>query len=169
MKTKKLTIMSMLLCISLIIFIVEAQLPPLAPIPGIKPGLANTVTLFALFMLGRKEAFIILLLRIIMACIFTGNMSTFMYSFAGGMLCFSVICILSLFWNEDKLWIISIFGAISHNTGQILTAWFIMGRAEIIWYLLPLIISAVITGFFTGMVTKFTLNRLHKNNIKDFK
>ena len=65
MSTKRLTVVALFTAIALIIFVIEAQLPPLAPIPGIKLGLANIVSLFALFWLGKKEAFTILILRII--------------------------------------------------------------------------------------------------------
>ena len=62
MKTRKLVILAMLLAFSLIIFVIEMQLPPLAPIPGIKLGLANIITLIALVWFGRREAFILLIL-----------------------------------------------------------------------------------------------------------
>lgn len=67
MKTKKLTLISMLLGLALIIFTVEAQIPSIAPIPGIKLGFANVINIMALYMLGRKESFIILVLRIVLS------------------------------------------------------------------------------------------------------
>ena len=70
MKTKKLTALAMLTALSLIIFIIEAQLPPLAPIPGIKLGLANIVTLITICMYGRKEAFCVLAMRIGLGTVF---------------------------------------------------------------------------------------------------
>ena len=63
MKTKQLSFDALLLAVSLIVFIIESYIPPLAPIPGIKLGLANTVTLFAVYTLSAKDAFLILLLR----------------------------------------------------------------------------------------------------------
>ena len=52
MKTKQLSFDALLLAVSLIVFIIESYIPPLAPIPGIKLGLANTVTLFAIYTLS---------------------------------------------------------------------------------------------------------------------
>ena len=65
-KTRKLALMAMLTAASLIVFIIEAQIPPLVPIQGVKLGLANMITLVAMLILGRKEAGAILLVRIIM-------------------------------------------------------------------------------------------------------
>ncbi|MDO5398166.1 MAG: Gx transporter family protein [bacterium] len=164
MKTKKLTFMSMLLGLALIIFTVEAQIPPIAPIPGIKLGLANVINLMTLYMLGRKESFTILVLRIVLSSIFAGNITGFMYSLSGGLVCFMFISVISVFLKENRMWIVSIFGAIGHNIGQIMMALFLLKTPQLIWYLPVLIISAVITGFFTGMVAQITLKQLRKTN-----
>lgn len=165
MKTRKLTLMSILLCLALIIFAIEAQLPPIAPIPGIKLGLANVINLMALYMLGRRESFIILVLRIVLSSIFAGNFTGFMYSISGGIICFLFMSVMSLFIKENRMWVVSVFGAIGHNIGQIIIACFIMGTFQIIWYLPVLIISAVVTGFFTGLTAQITLKHLRKTDI----
>ena len=102
MKTKKITLMAMLLGLALIIFTVEAQIPPIAPIPGIKLGLANVINIMALYMLGRKESFIILVLRIVLSSIFASSIIGFMYSISGGLVCFFFISIMSLFLKENR-------------------------------------------------------------------
>lgn len=140
----------MLTSLALIIFIVEAQLPPLAPIPGIKLGLANVVTLVTLVWFGRKEAFTVLMLRITLGSVFAGQMMSFMYSMAGGLLCFAVMALL-LSVLKKQLWVISVFGALAHNVGQIAVAVIITGTWQIIGYLPILAVSAVITGAFTGI------------------
>lgn len=165
MSTKKLTLISILLALALIIFIIEAQLPPIAPIPGIKLGLANVINLIALYMLGRKEAFAILVLRIMLGSIFTGNFASFMYSLSGGIVCFVIMNVMAIFIKENRMWVVSVFGAIGHNTGQIITAYFIMGTPSIMWYLPMLVISAVVTGVFTGTAAQVSLKRLRKTDI----
>ncbi len=164
MKTKKLTFTAALLSISLIIFILEAQLPPLAPIPGIKLGLANIITLFAIYALGRKEAFVILTLRIILGSVFSGNLIAFLYSISGGAVSFLFMAVMSLFLHEDRMWAVSVFGAIGHNIGQIAAALFITKTPQIIWYLPVLVISAVITGVFTGVCAQLIMKRLKSTN-----
>lgn len=165
MKTKKLTLMAMLLASALIIFVIEAQLPPLAPVPGIKLGLANIITLITLYMLGRREAFTVLILRIILGSIFTGSAASFLYSISGGLLCFITMSAAKLWLGENRMWIVSVLGAIAHNTGQILAACVIMKTAFVLWYLPVLLISAVITGVFTGAAAQITLKQLRKTEI----
>jgi heptaprenyl diphosphate synthase len=157
MKTKKMTILSMLTAIALMIFIIEAQLPPLAPIPGIKMGLANVITMITLVWFGKKEAFTVLMLRIVLGSVFAGQMMSFMYSLSGGILCFLVMALTVKRFKINQLWIVSVFGAISHNIGQIAVAVFITGTWQIISYLSILSVSAVITGAFTGLAASFVV------------
>lgn len=154
--------MAMLLALALIIFVIEAQLPPLAPVPGIKLGLANVITLVSLYMLGRREAFVILILRIILSSIFAGNLVGFFYSVSGGILSFAVMSAMMIFIKENRMWVTSAMGAIGHNIGQIAAAVIIMKTPQIIWYLPVLLISAVITGVFTGVLAQTALKRLRK-------
>lgn len=165
MKAKKLTIMALLLGLALIIFIIEAQLPPLAPIPGIKLGLSNIITLIAVYILGRKEAFVILVLRIMLASIFSGGMAGFLYSIAGGMVCFLFMGIASIKLGEGRMWVVSVLGAIGHNIGQIIVACVVIGSGQVLWYLPVLMISAVLTGVFTGIAAQVTLRQLRKSKI----
>jgi len=81
MNTRKIVLLSLLTTIALTIFVIEAQIPPVVPFPGIKPGLSNIITLVTLVWFGRKEAFIVLLLRIFLGNIFAGQAISFIYSF----------------------------------------------------------------------------------------
>lgn len=154
--------MSILLAMALTIFIVELQLPELVPIPGIKLGLANIITLAALVWLGRREAFVILILRIILGSFFSGRMVSFLYSMSGGLLCFAVMALTIGLFDENRLWVVSVFGAIAHNVGQIIAAIFIMSTWRLVWYLPALIVSGVITGAFTGLCARLVIKRLGK-------
>lgn len=147
----------MLTAAALIIFIIEAYLPPLAPIPGIKLGLANVITLFTLIAVGRKEAFTVMALRVVLGSIFTGSMMSFIYSAAGALLCFGVMLTALIFMNESLLWCVSVLGAIGHNIGQMAAAVIVTGTTAILWYLPVLMISAVITGLFTGLTAQSVL------------
>lgn len=162
MNIKKLTLTAMLLTAALVIFIIEAQIPPIVPVPGIKLGLANTITLMTVYILGRKEAFIVLALRIILSSIFAGNFTGFMYSMAGGLLAFAFMSAAAVFLKENRMWAVSVIGAIGHNTGQIIAAVFILKTPQILWYLPILIISAVITGIFTGAAAQTSVKQLRK-------
>jgi heptaprenyl diphosphate synthase len=158
MKTRKMTTITMLTALALIIFIIEAQLPPLAPIPGIKMGLANVITMVTLVWFGKKEAFAVLMLRIILGSIFAGQMMSFMYSLSGGILCFLVMSIMVKIFKSNQLWIVSVLGALAHNAGQIAVAIFVTGTWQIVGYFPILAVSAVITGAFTGFTAGFVVN-----------
>ena len=157
---KKLTQLSVLITIAVIIFVLEMQLPPLTPIPGIKMGLSNIITLVVMILFSRKDAFIVLMLRIIISSIFAGQMTAFIYSITGGLVSFCFMSLFTLFINKDKIWIISIFSAIGHNIGQIAVAILITSTWRIIFYLPILLISGIISGAFTGITAQLLLKKI---------
>ena len=83
---RRLTRLALLTAIALTIFLAEAQLPPLTWVPGIKLGLANIVTVYAMFVLGPADALLILCARVFLGAVFSGQMMTLLYSAAGGLL-----------------------------------------------------------------------------------
>ena len=85
--------LALLTAIALTIFLVEAQLPA-APIPGVKLGLANIVTVYAVFALGPRDALMVLCARVFLGAVFSGQMMTLLYSGAGGVLCWLALCLL---------------------------------------------------------------------------
>lgn len=152
-------LMGVLTAIALTIFVLESAIPPLTAIPGIKLGLANIVTLFALVVLGPRDAFIILVIRVFLGSVFTGQIMTLAYSMTGGILCLICETLLLKLLPIKNLWAISIVGAIVHNTAQITVAVLMTSTAEIFWYLPYLIIAAIITGTFIGAAVQFTIKK----------
>ena len=142
--------MSILTALALIVFIIEAQIPSLT-IPGIKLGLANIITLIALVFLGRKQAGMILAVRIILGSIFVGSVGTIVFSGTGGVLCYIVMSLTVYRFPPQQLWVVSVLGAIAHNTGQLLAAALVMRTLAVFAYTPVLLISAVISGGFTGL------------------
>jgi len=167
---KKLTLMSILTAVALIIFIVEAQVPLPIPVPGVKLGLANAVTLFALFYERKSDGFklttlnvfTILLCRILLGAVFTGRLVAFVYSLVGGLLAFTAQFVIKRFVTEKQIWVCGVIGAIFHNIGQIAAAVVITGTPSIAYYLPILIIAGVITGVLTGLVAQITLSRIKR-------
>lgn len=160
MEPKKLTRNALLTAIALTIFMLEAQIPPLVPIPGVKLGLANIVTVFALFTYGSRDALMILLVRVFLGSVFSGQMTTFFYSLAGGLLCFAVTVLMKKIVTDKQIWVASIIGAISHNIGQILMAILIASTPGIAVYLPILLVSGILTGLFTGLCAQFLYGKL---------
>ncbi len=166
-KTKRLSLMAMLTAVSLIIFVIEAQIPPIVPVPGVKLGLANIITLTAMVLLGRKEAGLILLCRIVLGSVFAGGVSGFLFSIAGGVLAYAVMCLLLRAFRDKLIWVLSVFGAIGHNIGQLAVALLITGTPQIALYYGPaLLASGIITGAFTGFGAMFVLKALAKLKTK---
>jgi heptaprenyl diphosphate synthase len=160
-KTKKMVLLGILVGIALVIYLIEAQLPVL--FPGIKLGLANSISLVALILLGWKEAFLIMFLRTILGSIFGGSLSAFMFSIAGGILSNIVMIILyKCFKNSLSIPAISVCGAVFHNVGQLLVAAFIIRDLRIYIYLPVLLVSAIVTGYFIGILASNLKNRLEK-------
>lgn len=161
-KTKKLALMAALTAIALTIFVAEAQIPPVVPIPGAKLGLANVVTLVAIVLMGRREAGEILLMRILLGSMFTGSVSAMMFSIAGGVLAWAIMCLTVRFFGEKQLWIVSVLAALGHNAGQLAVAVWVTGTVSILAYALVLVAAGVITGAFTGIAALYLIRAARK-------
>lgn len=132
----------------------------IVPIPGIKLGLANVVSMFALFFMGFKSAFIILVLRCLLTSFF-GGFSSLMFSLAGGIM---AVLIMEMLKRAKifSIYGISIGGSVMHVTGQVLTSMAIMKSHYVLSYLPVLIISAVVTGALTALISAQVLKRMEK-------
>lgn len=159
MKTRKLTTMALLSAIALTIFMVEAQIPGVVPIPGVKLGLANIVTVYTVYALGRKEGAAVLAVRIFLGAVFSGNFGTIFYSAAGGALAILVTIGLKLVLRENQLWIAGCLGAIAHSIGQMIVAVWATGTPSLLIYLPVLILCSVIAGLFTGLCAQLLVKR----------
>jgi len=162
MNIHKLTRCALFAAVALIVFVLESLIPPLVPVPGFKIGLANVVTLSALYILGRREAFFILIVRIVLGNIFTGQLVSMMYSLCGGFLCFLVTAALKNCFKNDTLWALGIIGALCHNLGQTLCAYFMYDSVSIIYYGAVLCLASFVTGAFTGLCAQFTVKHFLK-------
>lgn len=159
MKTKRLVLMALLCAIALTIFLVEAQIPMPVPIPGIKLGLSNIITVFAVFILGPREAAAILFVRIFLGAVFAGNFSSILYSAAGGACAIAVTIGLRRILTARQIWIAGCMGAIAHSLGQMAAAVWITGTPSIAIYLPVLIVCSIFTGLFTGLCAQLLVNR----------
>lgn len=155
MNLKRLSALSVFTVVALTIFILESAIPPLVPIPGVKPGLSNIVTLILLLHFTPADAFIVLLARIFLSAFLAGQAISLIYSLCGGILCFVVMCLTNRFLRGHFIFITSIFGALSHNAGQLGAAFLITRNTGVLAYFPFLILSAAITGLFTGLCAHY--------------
>ena len=159
MKVKKLTLMGLLCAIALTIFMVEAQIPAPVPVPGVKLGLSNIITVFAVFVLGPKEGAAILFVRIFLGSIFGGNFSAILYSGAGGFCAILVTVALRRILTKKQLWVAGAIGAVAHSIGQMAMAILLTGTPSLVVYLPFMILCSVISGLFTGLCAQVLVNR----------
>lgn len=162
MKIRTMTRMALLSAIALTIFWVEAQIPMPVPIPGVKLGLANVVTVYAVFSLGVWETVGILLVRVLLGALCSGQMMGLLYSAAGGALALLTALMLKRILTEKQIWVASCFSGVAHNLGQIAVAIAITRTPALLSYLPVLLISGLLTGLFTGLAAQALSQHLHK-------
>lgn len=163
MKVKKLTKLALLAGIALVIFAVELQIPSPIPVPGVKLGLSNIVTLVTLCLFGWKEALAVLLVRVVLGGIVTGQVGALPYALAGGLLSFAAMLLLRRFVREKQLWVLSVVGGFFHNLGQLATAILLTRTAGLLAYLPVLLLSGMLAGLFTGLCAQFVIARFKRN------
>jgi heptaprenyl diphosphate synthase len=160
----KLTLLALLTAFSLVLFMIEAQIPPFffVPIPGIKLGLANIITLFILYsdIFKKRDAVIITIVRILLSGLITGNLFALLFSFAGGITAVFTMIALHKFL---PIFAASVAGAIAHNAAQIAVAVFISGSSALL-YLPILVFAGILSGLLTGFTVTIIITRLRRNN-----
>lgn len=159
MKTRRLTTLALLSAIALTIFLVEAQIPPLVPIPGVKLGLANIVTVCAVFALGPLDAALILGVRVFLGAIFSGQFSTIFFSAAGGLCAILTTIGLRRVLTSRQIWVAGTLGAMAHSIGQMVVALWFTGTFSVLLYLPVMIVCSIVTGLFTGLCAQILVNR----------
>ena len=147
--------------LALIFSYVETLIPIHLGIPGVKLGLANLIIVITLYKMGTKEAYILSVVRIVLAGFIFANMFSILYSMAGGLLSLTVMVFLK---RIDKFSVmgISMAGGVFHNIGQLIMAAIVLESLSITYYLPVLLVSGVLTGFLIGFIANEMLKRLGK-------
>ena len=152
MKTqvKKLTFLSVLSSLAIILSFVESLLPPIwSAVPGIKMGLPNIIIIFLLYKFSVREAVVVSVIRLLIVGLLFGNFMTFLYSFAGAFLSLTVMWLLKRIRKFSQVGV-SIAGAVSHNLAQVIVAILVLGTKEIGFYMPVLAVSGIVAGIFVG-------------------
>lgn len=161
-RIRKLTTCALFAAIALTIWVIESLMPPLTPIPGIKPGLANIVTVFTVYYLGAPYAAGVLAVRLVLGALLTGQVPALLYGGPAGIAALLLAILLKKVLQEDYIWVNSALSAVLHNTVQILIAWAVTRTAAILLYLPLLVIAGVVAGSFTGLCARFALKALRR-------
>jgi heptaprenyl diphosphate synthase len=164
--TKQLTLCAVLTAMALALSYLENFFPlSLAiPVPGIKLGLANIVTVFALYALGPTQAMMILVARCFLGAVFAGNMNALIFSALGGVTAMLMMILLSRF-GKLSIYGVSIGGAAAHNCGQVAAAILTLGNSAPLYYLPILLGVSLFTGTLTGVIAASLFRALEHTDL----
>lgn len=159
-KIYRICLSGMLIGLGMIFSYLEALVPINLGVPGVKLGLANLVTIVALYQLNVKSAALIAFVRVILSSILFSNMTVMLYSLAGAALSLLVMAILARIDIFSKTGV-SIAGGVAHNIGQLLVAWLVIENANVLYYLPVLLIAGTVAGACIGILASLISKKLY--------
>ena len=159
--TRRMVTLSALIAVAMILSYVESLVPAFVAVPGVKMGLSNIATVFALYALGWPYAICVSVVRVFLSALLFGNFVSLIYSLSGAALALIAMILLkkSNFFSSIG---ISVAGGVCHNAGQIIAACIVMENAAISLYIIPLIISGTLAGVLIGVVAGMLVERIKK-------
>ena len=165
--TRRLVFLSLLVALGTVLHVVEGMFPIPLPLPGVKLGLANIVTLFAIYLYGLRAGLAVATARVLLGSLIGGVFLSpaFLLAFSGAIA--STLVMAWLFKHTSCFSVIgiSMAGAIGHNMGQLLAASLILRSSAVFYYLPFLLLAGIPTGLFTGYILMTLLDRLEKADI----
>lgn len=164
--TKNLALCAVLTALALGLSTMESLFPVslVVPLPGVKLGLANIVTVFALYELGAAPALVILLARCGLGSLFAGNASALLFSLLGGLTAMLAMIGLKR-CRRLSIYGVSIGGAAAHNCGQVAAACLTLGSGAPLYYLPVLLGASLLTGAVTGVAAACLFRALRHTSI----
>lgn len=161
-RTERMALLAVLLALILVLGFIESLIPLGVGIPGIKLGLANGVLLFALYMLGTKEAIVLMVLKVAVPLLYIPSyLQTILYSAAGSVLSMAAMLLVRRIRGISILGV-SMAGAAMHNVGQVLMAMLVLQTSSLLYYLSVLLVVGVVTGILTGTAARLVMKSLKK-------
>lgn len=145
--------------LALIFSYVETLIPIQFGIPGVKLGLANLIIVIALYRMKLSEAYILSIVRVLLAGFIFGNYFSIIYSLAGGLLSLTVMALLRKKGGFSVIGV-SIAGGVFHNIGQLIIASVIVETFSVMYYVPVLLIAGLVTGLLIGIASDGMLKRL---------
>lgn len=164
-RTRKIAMYALMIALAMIFSYIETLIPIPFMVPGMKLGLANIITMIALYKMGAIDAAVVSVVRILLSAVLFGNVFSLAYSLAGGILSLVIMILLK---RTDKFSIVgvSLAGGVCHNIAQIGVAAVLLETTELIYYLPVLMITGTVTGVLIGIVGGLVVKRLHSVQIQ---
>ncbi len=151
-------LVGVLVALAMILSYIESLIPAFVAVPGFKIGLANSVTVFALYYLGRRYALCISVVRVLLSALLFGSPVSLIYSISGALLSLMGMSLLRGVRIFSPIGV-STAGGVLHNIGQIAAACFLLGSGAI-FYLPALLIGGVISGVVIGLIAGIVMSRV---------
>jgi len=163
-KNQRLVYISLLAAQAVMISLFERAIPfPFAIAPGAKLGLANIITCVALYTLPGKDVSKVVAIRLMLATLLSGTISTFMYSATGAVVSFvGMWSVKKLGPSRISLIGVSTTGAILHNIGQLLIASLVAQTWTVLLYLPILSFIGILSGIAIGISAHYLLTHVEK-------
>jgi len=159
--TRKMTTLALLISVAMILSYIESLIPAFVAVPGVKLGLSNIATVFALYTLGWPAAIAVSLVRVLLSALLFGNIPSLAFSLAGAVLALCSMIPLSRIDLFSSIGV-SVVGAIMHNVGQVIAAAIVMETAAIVYYIIPLLLSGTVAGIVIGIISGILVERIKK-------
>ncbi|SEG01498.1 heptaprenyl diphosphate synthase [Eubacterium ruminantium] len=157
-KNKRIVYRGALVALAMVLSYLESFIPVFVAVPGVRIGLANIVTVFALFKLGLLDALSIGIIRTILSALLFGNPVMIIYSLAG-----VVLSVFAMFLAKNIPFFgrtgVSIVGGIFHNLGQMIAASFFIGNERLLYYLGILLAIGAVTGAVVGLISGIIIEK----------
>lgn len=157
--TRKLVTIALFVALSLIMFLIESQFPPLF-VPGAKMGLSNLFSLLALFLYGPMEAFVIIVARTLLGALFS-NPFALVYSFTAGVATILLTTVLYKFvFPKISILAISVAGGVFHNLVQLIIYIFISRTSLLVFYAPYLALAGILSGSIVGLTLLLLIKKI---------
>ena len=160
MRERKVALYGLLTALAFVLSYIEAQIPVLFAVPGMKLGLTNLVILFSLYRMSSRDALLLNVVRMILVAATFGNLFSLAYSLAGGILSWLAMILLKRSKKFSMVGV-SVAGGVAHNAGQILVAIFVLETGKLIYYLPVLLVSGLAAGVVVGILGGELIKRIH--------
>ena len=138
---------------------IETMIPIQFGVPGIKLGFANIMIVIMLYKSSAKEALLLSIVRIMLSGFLFGNLSSVLYSIAGGVLSLGIMTLLKKQGGFSVIGV-SVAGGVSHNVGQLIVAMLVVETYQVGYYFPVLLVAGVLTGLGIGVVSQEVLKRI---------
>lgn len=164
-----LTRMALLTAVAVVLGYIEHLIPMPGGIPGVKLGLANTVLLYAIYLLDGKSALVLMILKVGLSGLMYGGVSAMMFSLGGGVCSLAMMLLVRKLGGDVSIIGVSVVGAVFHNVGQTAVAALMVNTAALMGYVPFLLVAAVVTGLLTGIAGKYAVRGLRASGIENVK